>query len=273
MKTASVALLFVSIFFLACKSSQKEEEIGKQIWMTENLSVDPFRKGDTMSNPKNSNELSFPKTPLAVINDSIPDFHLTDQNGRRFTKRETEGKVYVANFFYTSSKSLCPMMNANMRRIYDKFYENSDFLILSHTCQPEVDSVPLMKQYEEKMLKGILLRRTDGYYTIDYMKKYNQQPLRNTNWKFLTGDKKALYELARIGYLIDDPKSGSNESMKDQFIHTQFFALVDRYGRVRGIYDGLIENEIQKLINDIPLLMEEKVEPTRFINGFSNTPQ
>jgi protein SCO1/2 len=78
--------------------------------------------------------------------------------------------------------------------------------------------------------------------------------------------------MARQGYMIDNGKSDSTQRIENQFLHTQFFALVDRYGRVRGIYDGLIEAEVQKLLIDIPALMKEKVEPGRFLNGFSNTP-
>ena len=219
------------------------------------------------------NELPFQKAPLVVINDSIPPFQLTDQNGRPFTKNQTEGKVYVAEYFFTTCKAICPKMNANMRRIYNKFYENPDFLILSHTCQPEVDSVPLLKAYEEKMLKGNLVTRPDGAYAISFTEQDKKKPLVNTQWKFLTGDKSQLYNLARNGYMIDNQKPDKAQKIENQFIHTQFFALVDRYGRVRGIYDGLKEEEVEKLMNDIPLIMDEKVEPTRFLNGFSNTPQ
>jgi protein SCO1/2 len=97
--------------------------------------------------------------------------------------------------------------------------------------------------------------------------------IKNSHWFFLTGDKAKLYDLARHGYMIDNGKTDSTQQISDQFIHTQFFALVDKYGRVRGVYDGLIEKEIQKLINDIPELISEKVQPARFLNGFSNDPK
>ena len=78
--------------------------------------------------------------------------------------------------------------------------------------------------------------------------------------------------MARQGYLIDNGKPDSTQRIEDQFIHTQFFALVDRYGRVRGIYDGLKNDEVEKLIADIKDLLKEKVDRTRFLNGFSNSP-
>src|SRR5205085_6467413 len=95
---------------------------------------------------------------------------------------------------------------------------------------------------------------------------------KKTNWNFVTGDKTQLYKLARQGYLIDNGKPDSTQLIKDQFIHSQFFALVDKYGRVRGIYDGLKEDEIQKLMTDISSLLKEKADHSRFMNNFSNTP-
>ena len=159
-----------------------------------------------------------------------------------------------------------------MRRVYDKFKDEEDFLIISHTCMPEVDSMPLLKTYEQKMLTGEVVENKDGSFKLknsplDIVKTYV-----NNNWHFVTGNKAELYRLARQGYIIDNGKPDSTQQIENQFIHTQFFALVDRYGRVRGIYDGLKEEEIQKLMNDIPELMKEKIDPARFLNGFSNNP-
>jgi len=136
---------------------------------------------------------------------------------------------------------------------------------------PEVDSVDRLKSYEAKMITGTLIKKQDGSYKIEGSKD-SMNVLHNPNWKFVTGKKDDLYKLARQGYMIDNGKPDSTQRIENQFLHTQFFALVDRYGRVRGIYDGLIEAEIQKLLLDIPALMREKVEPGRFLNGFSNTP-
>ena len=214
-------------------------------------------------------ERPFHQAPLTVINPNIPEFSFTDQHGQPFTNRQTEGKIYVAEYFFTTCKGICPKMNANMRRVFEAFKDQDDFLILSHTCMPEVDSVPLLKQYEQRMLTSTLKQRHDGSYELIQNKPINS--VDNKKWIFLTGSKKELYRMARQGYMIDNGKPDTTQ-IESQFIHTQFFALVDRYGRVRGIYDGLVENELQKLLSDIPKLMEEKVEPARFINGFSNTP-
>jgi protein SCO1 len=161
-------------------------------------------------------------------------------------------------------------MNANMRRVYDAYKDKNDFMILSHTCMPEVDSVPVLKAYEQKMINGLLVKNDDGVYSMSHAPI--TQNLKNTNWNFVTGSKDSLYKMARHGYIIDNQKPDSTQNIANQFIHTQFFALVDRYRRVRGIYDGLKEQEIQKLLLDIKSVMKEKVDHTRFMTGFSNSP-
>ena len=219
-----------------------------------------------------SDEHPFTDAKLAVINDSIPDFSFTDQNGKIISKRNTEGKIYVAEYFFTTCKGICPKMNTNMRRVYDKFKDEEDFLIISHTCMPEVDSMPLLKTYEQKMLTGEVVENKDGSYKLKNSPLDTVKTYVNNNWHFVTGNKAELYRLARQGYIIDNGKPDSTQQIENQFIHTQFFALVDRYGRVRGIYDRVKEEEIQKLMNDITELMKEKIDPARFLNGFSNNP-
>lgn len=160
-----------------------------------------------------------------------------------------------------------------MRRVFDKYKDEPNFLIISHTCMPETDSVPLLKAYEEKMINGKLIKNKDGSYKIENDTTATGKGLAvNPNWQFVTGDKTALYKMARQSYRIDNNKPDSVQTMADQFIHTQFFALVDNQRRVRGIYDGLNEDEMQKLIKDIKGLLKEKVTTKRFMNGFSNNP-
>lgn len=210
---------------------------------------------------------------LPVINADVQNFSFTNQDGKNITENNVEGKVYVTEYFFTTCKGICPKMNANMRRVFDMYKDEPNFLILSHTCMPETDSVPLLKDYEAKMIFGKLSKNDDGSYKIDYDSASNkQQTTVNPNWNFVTGDKGALYKMARQSYLIDNNKPDSNQTMADQFIHTQFFALVDNQRRVRGIYDGLNEEEMQKLFRDIKGLLKEKITPKRFMNGFSNNP-
>ncbi len=211
------------------------------------------------------------KSLLPVINANVEDFAFTNQNGKPLTQNNVDGKVYVAEYFFTTCKGICPKMNANMRRVYDMYKNEPNFLIISHTCMPETDSVPLLKAYEEKMINGELVKNADGSFKIKYDSNFKPQTS-NTNWNFVTGDKASLYKMARQSYMIDNNKPDSAQSMNDQFIHTQFFALVDNQRRVRGIYDGLNEDEMQKLFKDIEGLLKEKVTSKRFMNGFSNNP-
>ena len=210
------------------------------------------------------------KSPLVVINANIEDFSFTNQDGKPVTAKDVEGKVYVTNYFFTTCKGICPRMNANMRRVYEAFKNEPGFMILSHTCMPETDSVPLLKAYEATMINGNLVANADGSYRLD--QAASPVIVQNTNWAFLTGDKTALYKMARQGYLIDNNKPDSMQNIADQFIHTQFFALVDKQRRLRGIYDGLKDNEIRKLLEDINGLLKEKIDHPHFMNGFSNNP-
>lgn len=189
------------------------------------------------------------KVKLPVLT-YVQDFSFTDQDGKVITQNEVAGKVYVVEYFFTTCKGICPKMNANMKTIYDKFKTETGFAIMSHTCMPETDSVPLLKKYEGKLLEGEA----------------------NHNWHFVTGNKDSLYKIARQSYLLDNDKN-NNINIKDQFIHTQFFALVDKQKRVRGIYDGLKKEELDKLANDIKDLLKEKSDPSVFNHStFTNNP-
>ncbi len=105
------------------------------------------------------------KSNLPVISD-VKAFSFTDQNGKTISNREVDGKVYVAEYFFTTCKSICPRMNANMRRVYDVFNDNPNFMIISHTCMPETDSVPVLKNYEAKMLSGKLFQKPRRFVQV-----------------------------------------------------------------------------------------------------------
>ncbi len=206
-------------------------------------------------------EVDFSQSRLPVINTYIPSFHFTDQNGNIISEKDVAGKVYVANYFFTTCRGICPKMNANMRRIFDSFKDEPGFVILSHSCMPETDSVPLLKNYEQRMIGGTLKKNIDGIYRVEYDSSVAEAASANNKiWHFVTGDKASLYYLARKGYLIDSKMGDTTAKIEDQFIHTQFFSLVDKQGRVRGIYDGLKEEEVEKLIKDIPPLLKENYQ-------------
>ncbi len=163
----------------------------------------------------------------------IRPFAFTNQDGKIVTEKNVAGKVYVAEYFFTTCKSICPLMNNNMKLVYEQLKNENDFLILSHTCDPETDSAAQLKKYADSL--GV-----------------------NTNrWIFLTGRKDSLYNMARVSYTLDDP-SNNLKSIDEQFIHTQFWALVDRNGNVREIYDGLKQSEANQLIREARKLLREK---------------
>ncbi len=167
-------------------------------------------------------------------NDTISDvqpFAFINQDGNKVTNKDMEGKVYVAEYFFTTCTGICPKLNSNMRLVYEEFKEKDDFLILSHTCQPEVDSVALLKKYADSM----------GVNT--------------TKWIFLTGRKDSLYNMARVSYTIDDPVNNL-KNIDDDFLHTQFWALVNREGKVKKVYDGLKESEVNAMIKQIKRMLK-----------------
>ena len=172
------------------------------------------------------------KSRLPVLN-IVKPFSFERQDGRQISEKNVAGKVYAAEFFFTTCEGICPKMNRNMKKVFDAFKNENDFLILSHTVDPETDNTARLKTYADSLGADI------------------------KNWWFLTGSKDSLYKTARESYILDDPKNNAT-NIDEQFIHTQFFALVDRNGQVRGIYDGLKKDEIEKLITDIKDLLKEK---------------
>lgn len=215
-------------------------------------------------------DYDFSKSKLSVINPYVPDFSFVNYDGSPFNNSLVEDKVYVAEYFFTTCKGICPKMNANMRRVFNLYKDEPGFAIVSHTCQPEVDSLPLLKEYANKMING-KLNYINGIYSVTAPADSNTL-IPKTNWYFVTGDKSNLYKMARQGYMIDNGKPDTLQNIQDQFIHTQFFALVDKNRRVRGIYDGLKEKEVEKLMADIEELLKEKITTKRFMNGFGNNP-
>ncbi len=177
---------------------------------------------------------------------TVQPFSFINQDGASFTNADMLGKVCVVEYFFTTCKGICPKMNHNMKDIYETFKSNKDFLIVSHTCQPEVDSVPIIKAYSQKMNSN------------------------NINWVFVTGNKENLYKMARFSYGLDDPKNAV-ANVADDFIHTQFFSLVDNNGNVRGgVYDGLKKEDLDKLKEDIKGLLKEKPMKNNFNGVFTN---
>lgn len=178
----------------------------------------------------------------------VPSFSFSNQEGRTITEKDVEGKVYVAEYFFTTCKGICPKLNTNMKHLSQIYSEEPNFRLLSFTVDPETDSVGRMHRYADSL-------------------GANPQ-----QWNFLTGRKDSLYHLARSGYMLDDPKNNAL-NINEQFLHTQFLALVDKSGRVRKIYDGLKKEELDELEKDIAGLLKEKPGAPHFANSlFNNNP-
>ena len=161
---------------------------------------------------------------------TIADFSFVNQNGDTITQKNYEGKIYVADFFFTTCGSICPKMSTNLSEVQKAVLNNPKVLLLSHTVFPEVDSVSVLKAYAVK------------YGVVD------------SKWNLVTGDKKEIYKMARKSYLA--VKLGRPDQLYDM-VHTENFVLVDQKRRVRGFYDGTNKEEIKRLLEDIDFLSQE----------------
>jgi protein SCO1 len=162
---------------------------------------------------------------------TINNFKLTNQDGETVSSSDLKNNIYVADFFFTSCTSICPIMTNNMKKIYEKFSNEDKVKILSFTVDPETDDVKKLKEYSDKL--GV----------------------NNDRWNFLTGSKKDIYTVARKSFFADDD-TGLPVGESD-FIHTEKFILVDNKNRIRGVYNGTTDEEISRLEEDINILKKE----------------
>ncbi|WP_417290765.1 SCO family protein [Corallibacter sp.] len=160
----------------------------------------------------------------------IADFKLLNQNGETITQATYKDKIYVADFFFTTCKTICPIMTDHMYKIQKEIKNDDEVMLLSHTVTPEIDSVAQLKKYAK--LKGVI----DG------------------KWNLVTGDKKQIYELARKSYLA---VKTSGDGGPFDMIHTENFMLIDKKQQIRGFYDGTNPDDISRLLDDISTLKQE----------------
>lgn len=159
----------------------------------------------------------------------IADFAFSNQNGKTITQNDYKGKVYVADFFFTTCPTICPIMTDNMVWLQEQVKDTPEVMLLSHSVTPDIDSVNVLKAYAVK--KGVL----------------------DNKWNLVTGNKKDIYYMARKSYLA--VKTGKPEEMYDM-VHTENFVLVDQKRRVRGFYDGTKREDVEKLLEDILFLCQ-----------------
>lgn len=164
---------------------------------------------------------------------TIANFSLTNQNGKTVTQDDYKDKIYVADFFFTTCPTICPIMTKNMASLQEKILHDEDVMLLSHSVTPEIDSVPLLKKYA--LEKGV----------------------RDSKWNLVTDDKKQIYELARKSYLA---VKTDGDGGKYDMIHTENFILVDKERRIRGFYDGTKPEEMEVLLEDLETLKSSYAE-------------
>lgn len=162
---------------------------------------------------------------------TIPDFAFVNQDGDTITQAEYEGKVYVADFFFTSCPGICPKLTNNLKMAADTFKGVEDVMFISYTVAPWTDSVPRLKTYAEN------------------------NEIDANQWNLLTGEKYELYSLARKSYFAEEEPGFNKDS--SEFLHTEHFVLIDKNKHIRGLYNGTLELETQRMIDDIRLLLKE----------------
>jgi protein SCO1/2 len=164
---------------------------------------------------------------------TIPDFKFVNQYGDTITQKNLEGKIYVADFFFTTCPSICPVMHRNMLNVYKEFKADDNFRIISHTIDPKYDTVQVLKRYADKM------------------------GLSGNSWWLLHGDKGSTYTIAK-SYL----QTVQEKNPAGQYIHDGFFILIDKQKRIRGTYEGTDAKEVDKMIADIKILKAEPEQAT-----------
>jgi protein SCO1/2 len=213
MKSNFIILLIASAIFVSCGGN-------KNAAIKNELVLPVF--GDKTVSKENSADTTY---------HTIADFALTDQYKETITQRNTAGKIYVANFFFATCQSICPVMTTQLTRVQKEIQNDNDVLILSHTVNPMHDTEEVLLEFATK------------YGAI------------KDKWFFLTGSKKSIYDLAKTSYLVN---AVEDDGTAEGFIHSETFLLIDKQKRIRGIYDGTDSIQVNKLIGDINLLKKEK---------------
>lgn len=207
MKTPSFLLILALIIGFSCKS-ESENTTSAQLPILGERYVDDNQ--DTVYH-------------------EIADFAFVNQVGDTISNEDVAGKIYVADFFFTTCPTICPIMKKEMLRVYEKFQDQPNFKILSHSIDPTHDTQIVLKDYAEKL--GVEDAST---------------------WNFLTGDQEKIFEIGQTSYLTT---AMADQAEPGGFLHSGAFLLVDENGRIRGVYDGTKSDQVDRLISDIPKLL------------------
>lgn len=207
-------ILIVFIWIGACTSKKETVEIDLPFYNEETFTAEWIDEDD----------------PRYEVIHTISDFEFVNQDGRVITNKTFDGKVYVANFFFTLCPTVCPKMEANLSLIQDEFQGNDQVKILSHTVMPWADSVARLKEYAF------------------------QNEINSDQWYLVTGKQEEIYKMGRLDYFADEG-FGKGVTDLDDFLHTENIVLVDQERRIRGIYNGTLKLEMRRMIADIKYLL------------------
>lgn len=209
MKTSNLMLISVFLIGFACKT-ESENTVSAELPILGERYVDDNR--DTVYH-------------------QIADFAFVNQVGDTISNEDVAGKIYVADFFFTTCPTICPIMKKEMLRVYEKYQDQPNFRILSHSIDPTHDTQIVLKDYAEKL--GVEDAST---------------------WNFLTGDQEKIFEIGQTSYLTT---AMADQAEPGGFLHSGAFLLVDGNGRIRGVYDGTKSDQVDRLISDIPKLLNQ----------------
>ncbi|GAB3831191.1 SCO family protein [Pontibacter rugosus] len=208
----SAALALAALVFYGCDSSSSEK------------TLPIFGERETVERTVNGEVVT------DTIYHQIPDFAFVNQDSQRVTQEAVQGKIYVTDFFFTTCPSICPKMKSQMLRIYEAYKDNPQVLLLSHSIDPQHDTVAVLRDYADRL--GI----------------------ETNKWHLLTGEKDSIYDIA-TKYLV---AAQEDEGVAGGFAHGGNFILVDGERHIRGNYDGTVQEDVDKLIEDIEVLLNEK---------------
>ena len=208
-------MLFLLLAFAACKNKTTDKSLAL-----------PF-----INKPDFTPEWIAADNPAYKIIHTVPAFAFTNQNGETVTEKDVAGKIYVTDFIFTRCGSICPVMTTNMGLLQQKYKNDNNILLLSHSVTPDIDSVPVLKKYAEK--NGII----------------------SGKWHLLTGNKQQIYAMAKKQYFAGDTIGYYQTG--NEFLHTENFILVDKHRRIRGVYNGTLVLEMDRLMDDIATLKKE----------------
>ena len=207
----SIALCLLSVsIFSSCQQDQKLPIYGE-------------RHAETVKDAAGVEKID-------TVYQTIPNWAFLNQDSVIATNKVTDGKIYVADFFFTSCTTICPTMHRNLMGVYKDFKSNPDVMFISHTIDFKYDRPYVLKKYARKL-------------GVD-----------DAKWQFLYGTKDSIYTLAEKNYLV---AVGEDSTAKDGYIHQGYLVLVDKDRRIRGAYDGTKEDQVEQLKKDIPVLLAE----------------